>query len=128
MSCIYKKMTGVTDEDTKSMIFRNRLNYCPQKDVTRRWQEPHKPLKCISLTSHTCVGNLLLPLNCTWSVNNNRMFSIENFQWPLYSHRNGNGELYNEEPYDKINYPLSCSNTWVLIQKPLSSGLKIWLE
>jgi len=128
MSCIYEKMTGVTDEDTKSIICLNRLNHCTQKDVTRRWQDTHRPLKCKSLQSHTCVGNLMLPLNCTWTVNNNRMLSIENFQWPLYSHRNGNGQLYNEELNDKINYPLSCSNMCVLTQKPLASGLKIWLE
>jgi len=114
MSRIYNEMTGVTDEDTKSIIFLNRLNHCTQKDVTRRWQDIHRPLKCTSLQSHTYVGNLILPLNCTWSVNNNRIFSIENFQWPLLSHRNGNGQLYNVELSDNINYPLSCSNTCVL--------------
>jgi len=36
MSCIYEKMTGVTDEDTKSIIFLNRANHCTQKNVTRR--------------------------------------------------------------------------------------------
>jgi hypothetical protein len=106
----------------KSVIFLNRLNYCTH--VTRRWQDTHRPLKCISLQSHTCVGNLMLPLNCTWSVNK-RMFSIENFQWPLYSYRNGNGRHYNVELNNKINYPLICSNTWVLTQKPLAGRLKM---
>ena len=60
MSCIYEKMRGVTDEDTKSIIFLNRLNYC-----TQMTGYPQTCLKCISLQSHTCVGNLMLPLNCT---------------------------------------------------------------
>lgn len=30
MACIYEKTTGVTDEDTKSIVFLNRLNYCTQ--------------------------------------------------------------------------------------------------
>jgi hypothetical protein len=34
MSCIYEKMRGVTDEDTKSIIFFNRLNYCTQMSHT----------------------------------------------------------------------------------------------